>query len=88
MRFMFGNGEGTCKDCKFFKPANGWYSKCLMYGDSASAATDWNNRFPACGLKNWDGEYPDKPIVQYARGNGKTQMYFQTEGQISLWEDD
>ena len=62
MHQMFGYADGVCKECSNFKPANGGYSKCMVYGISHSEATDWNGRYQACGKKNQ--EYKNGNVVK------------------------
>lgn len=82
MHNMFGVADGTCKECFNFMPAYGGYSKCRIYGISRSAATDWNNRFPACGKKNQF--YHGGAVVKLVRPEKKKDDVF--EGQISLFD--
>ena len=82
MRHIYGTGEGKCAECRHFRPASGGYSKCLVYGNSASKATDWNHRYPACGLKN-QNDVPDKNVVKMVRPE---KQVTDTEGQISLFD--
>lgn len=52
MRARFGDGpEGKkCTTCKHLTShyAHKKFFKCLLYGDTASSATDWNSRQAAC----------------------------------------
>lgn len=83
MHELFGVTDGKCKECKHFKAANGGWSKCLIYGESASEATDWNRNYPACGLKDKE-LVPTKQVVKLVRSVKQTS---ETEGQMSLWEE-
>ena len=61
MRYIFGDGEGTCKDCCHYIKylhRDRTYSKCIVYGVSNSEATDWSYKHKACGMKNeeWNTE--------------------------------
>jgi hypothetical protein len=53
MRAHFGTAQGCiCRDCQHLKwhdAGSRLYPKCLLYGDSACSATDWNSRGVACG---------------------------------------
>lgn len=82
MRHLFGTGEGTCAECSHFRPASGGYSKCLVYGNTASEATDWNHGYYACGLKN-QKDVPDKNVVKMVRS---IKQVTDTEGQIGLFD--
>jgi hypothetical protein len=59
MHHYYGHGVGFCKDCPHFseKIYSRTYFKCLVYGDSASEATDWRKSYVACGLI--DKPFPD-----------------------------
>lgn len=81
MRRLYGTGEGTCAECCHFRPASGGYSKCMVYGNSASEATDWNHRYSACGLKN-QKDVPDKNVVKMVISS---KQVTDTEGQLSLF---
>lgn len=81
MHEMFGIGSGTCKDCDnlICNIANHRWYKCLVYGNSASEATDWRVSYPACGMKN--KAYSGNPVVALVRPEKKEE---QIEGQMSL----
>ena len=81
----FGHGEGTCKDCSNLKGGVNEYRKCRIYGISASAATDWALKYPACGMKNKDPT-GITPIVKL--GDSRKKEEEQCEGQISLFGGD
>ncbi len=55
MRMIARHGPGPdgakCKTCAhlIYHEANKRYYKCLLYGDTASMATDWRCRQDACG---------------------------------------
>ena len=61
MYLKFGKAAGKCKDCRFFtrrECGKRTVSKCLVYGSTASAASDWGGTWGACGLfpgGDWDG---------------------------------
>jgi hypothetical protein len=82
MRSMFGCGKGTCKDC--YHLTEHFYSrkyfKCEVYGYSASEATDWRQKFPACGLKNIATDKHE--IYKYAKPDKKESV---AEGQLKLF---
>lgn len=86
MQKKFGlSRAGTCRDCAHFvhyKSCGKTYSKCKIYGISASEATDWKGSAKACGL------YPGKPynggaIVREIERSRKKQENI--EGQQSLF---
>jgi len=54
MRGAYGRVDGRiCGECAHLVPKV-WtrkvYSKCMKYGDSRGAGTDWRKKWPACGL--------------------------------------
>lgn len=54
MHTLYGDGPPgqTCKDCKELvrtKPHDTGYFKCRVYGFSASEASDWRQKWAACG---------------------------------------
>ena len=84
MHAMFGKAAGICKDCKYFRGSIGGYKKCRIYGISASEATDWANKWPACGLK--DSEYTGSStvveILKHAPKDKRPEL--QCEGQLEM----
>ena len=58
---------GAC--CNFVKGA--YHDKCLQkcerYGMSHSMATDWLQKFPACGKLNVPLEKGEKPLKDYVQ---------------------
>lgn len=86
MQKKFGlSSAGNCKGCAHFVKYTHHgrtYSKCKIYGISASEATDWNGSAKACGL------YPGKPynggaIVREIERRRKKQENI--DGQQSLF---
>lgn len=82
MHAMFGKAEGECAECRHFEKhwRNVKYFKCRVYGVSASEATDWRKKYPACGLKNIPTSYRD--VYKSARSDKKAEV---AEGQMSLF---
>lgn len=89
MQEKFGRSvTGTCQNCAHFvrytHPHGRTYSKCKIYGISASEATDWTGKAPACGL------YPGKPYNGGAVVREVERKKKQPEnisGQTSLFEE-
>ena len=86
MQKKFGtSAAGTCNGCSHFiryTHRGHTYSKCKIYGISASEATDWKGSAQACGL------YPGKPynggaIVREIERSRKKQENI--DGQQSLF---
>lgn len=53
MLTLYGQRRGfTCGKCKHLLSSgkNEPYFKCSRFGITASAATDWRKKWPACGL--------------------------------------
>lgn len=54
MRDQYGAKPGEfCRDCLWLKLHAHWstnVSKCRKYGESRSTATDWRQKWAACGL--------------------------------------
>ena len=84
MRQKFGEGQGVCKDCSHFSIhiANRKHFKCEVYGESASAATDWRAGTPACGLFN-----QETALRNLYKTIGKNKEKPVPKGQISLFEE-
>lgn len=84
--FGYVGGMHICKECKNFikyryqgKP----YKKCKVYGVTASAASDWANKYEACGMFNI--EYHGTPIINLVkRGRRSQDNEMQIDGQITL----
>lgn len=89
MHRQFGKCEGhACRECNNL--VEGRYHdkilrKCKVYGMTHSEASDWTQRWQACGQFNnpWEG----KPIMQLVRQTRKDREEAQNtplEGQISM----
>ena len=52
MRRMYGEHDGTCKDCVFLLRTgrNRTYLKCEKFVITRGPGTDWRAKWPACGL--------------------------------------
>lgn len=68
MYALFGeckNKTARCRECSNFRRyrfRRRTVSKCVVYGESNSQATDWNGRKLACGMFNT--EYNGTPIYK------------------------
>ena len=86
MHQMFGEDKDhKCKDCCHFireRYRGKTYSKCKIYGQSNSEATDMAGRNTACGLYNrpYEGDVDIYTIRDTQRQNEPL------EGQMSLFE--
>lgn len=91
MHRQFGKTEGhTCRECnnlvKYYantKPV----SKCKIYGETNSEASDWVQRYQACGMFNkpWD----KKPVIRLVvpeRKKREEPDREPIEGQLSMGE--
>lgn len=75
-----------CKDCTNlikFARGNHRVSKCLVYGDTHSEASDWKRSHMACGMINH--EYDGRPVIRMFEPRSKADE--QIEGQMSLFEE-
>ena len=91
MHYLFGKASGfhICKECKHFE-AFRYHTKnlkkCRVYGITASEASDWANKYEACGMfnKDWNGT----PIIERARHRIFDKKEEEPiDGQISLMEE-
>lgn len=85
MRERFGPGKGTCGECSHF--VKGRYKtrdlqKCEVYGMTHSEASDWAQKWEACGLKN--KPYSGKQIIDLIKHEPKEQVEEQLPGQMSI----
>ena len=82
MHYRFGEDtEHRCKDCSNFtryRYHDYMYSKCAVYGDSRSSATDWNGRNTACGKFNMP--YKGVPVKENLPG-----VHSKEDGEITLF---
>ena len=80
---MFGIGDGYCKGCIHLTDRPGSYKKCEIYGHTASEATDWAQKWPACGLKDkpYNG---DRAIIEVIMHEKKKATDSQIDGQMTL----
>lgn len=92
MHRLFGRVPGKkCKDCSNF--ASGFYhdrklQKCEVYGLTHSEASDWRQKYEACGM--FDREYDGEPVIRSVR---KTMVLPRDpeqpmKNQISLFEEE
>lgn len=88
MQKKFGlSTAGNCKGCAHFvryEHHGRTYSKCKIYGISASEATDWKGSAKACGL------YPGKPYNGGAvvrEVERKKKQPENIDGQLSLFPE-
>lgn len=89
MHRLFGKCEGhACRECSNLVDGRYHYKilrKCKVYGMTHSEASDWTQRWEACGMFNkpWEG----KPIMQLVKPTRKDKEEIQStplEGQISM----
>ena len=86
MHGLFGSVDDKCKNCRNFTSGyvNGLLvHKCIVYGVSHSASTDWRVNFQACGMfnQNWAGDPVRKVLAARAAG---IQTDDPLEGQIEM----
>ncbi len=83
---MFGKAEGQhiCKDCSNFVAGryhNKIYRKCKVYGLTHSEASDWANKYEACGMFN--KEYKGRNVIEFVKRNCQTHIE-PLEGQLTI----
>ena len=83
MHRLFGIGDGYCKGCIHLIDQPGCYKKCKVYGNTGSEATDWAQKWPACGLKDkpYNG---DRAIIEVIMHEKKKATNSQIDGQMTL----
>lgn len=83
MYSMFGIDHAhKCKECKNFDGSPNSYKKCSAYGHTASASSDWNSSFVACGLFNKDYT-GDVPVIRTLKAETEEE---QIAGQLNLFD--
>ena len=83
MHLMYGYSDGECRECSNFQRIvhrDRRYSKCSVYGNTSSSASDWSGKYHACGMMNQ--EYKGKPTICMVRKDQKSTE--EVEGQISF----
>lgn len=73
-----------CKECinlRLYTKSKRYY-KCICYGISGSEATDWRQKWIACGLYN--KEYDGVSVIEIKKYMPKQKKNVQIEGQMSL----
>lgn len=87
MHRVFGKTDGhCCRECSNLTEGNWGHTKCKVYGNTSSEASDWAKRWLACGMFN--KPYTGGPIMDLVRrGGGKRPPEAPEEpleGQMSL----
>ena len=89
MHKIFGRDAGRkCKNCSNI--TRGYHSntrvtKCKIYGNTLSEATDWVNNYVACGMFN--KEYTETPIIELKKHYKKEVESKPMQGQMELKEE-
>lgn len=78
------NKCGECSNCNRQRYRDRNYTKCLVYGDTASEATDWVQKWTACGMFNkpWKG-----PQMMKVFNSRRDKPDTQCDGQMKLFEN-
>ena len=88
MHSEYGYGGGTCKDCiplqQKEQRSGRTYYKCVLYGCSASEATDWRVGYLACGMINKPLPVLYTPMVDVLKRASKRFDAEPLEGQMKL----
>ena len=89
MHRQFGKCEGhACRECSnliHVRAGDRPLTKCKVYGETSSEASDWTQRWQACGMfnKQWD----KGPIIRLVRPERTKQEDAQRvplDGQMSM----
>ena len=90
MHNQFGFSPGhKCKECSHFsreKYHDYAYSKCAVYGQTQSAASDWSGRYDACGMFN--KEYNGGDIIRLVRPSRNSIINKPIDGQQTIFEEE
>lgn len=89
MHKEYGKAHGyKCADCPSlvcYEARSGRrYCKCIAYGNSASEATDWAKKWPACGLYGQPVDKWRTPLMERLK-HAKRPNNEPIEGQISIF---
>lgn len=86
---MFGKTEGhTCRECSNLEKvrvSNRTFTKCKVYGCTSSEASDWVQRYQACGMFNkpWN-KGPIIQLVKPIRTKPDEAQRVPLDGQMSM----
>jgi len=83
----FGIKRGYfCRDCSNLigSEKNRLYAKCVVFGVTSSAASDWKQKQTACGM--YCEEYKGRPIIYVLKHTGRVKTEEPIEGQITFDE--
>lgn len=89
MHRKFGKCEGhTCRECSnliHIRVSNRSLTKCKVYGETSSEASDWTQRWQACGMfnKQWD-KGPIIQLVRPVRTKKEDAQLIPLDGQMSM----
>ena len=83
-------GGGICADCQHLRrceAGNHKVYKCVLYGDTASEASDWRLKWQACMLIDHDPEIEGwVPVMERIQHEPRRHRELPLEGQISMEE--
>ena len=79
-----------CEDCPNLRAdkASRTRYKCMAYGVSFSAATDWAKSWTACGMYGHPARKGDTPLFERLKHAKRKADVELLDGQISMWEED
>lgn len=92
MHRVFGICEGhACRECSnliHVRANDRPLTKCKVYGETSSEASDWTQRWQACGMFNkpWGGN-PIMRLVRPTRTDKKEEQLIPLEGQMTMEVD-
>lgn len=84
MHKRFGYGQGLCKDCSnlMLVMSTKAHFKCRAYGVSHSVATDWAQKWIACGMK----DKPTEGMNAVFKSKPEKDNDDQIPGQMDIYE--
>lgn len=73
---------GSCDNCIIIEGHDRNYTKCVIYGVTQSSATDWVQKWTACGMynKSWTG-----PKMMNVFNSRRSKSDVQCDGQMKLF---
>lgn len=74
---------GECNNCIRVTPTDRHYNKCRIYGDTACEATDWRQKWPACGMFN--RESGEIPVIERLKHERRPKIRMEIEGQTRMF---
>lgn len=82
-----GRSCGQCDNMSEWTPTEPTrkYYKCSIYGETASAATDWRLKYLACGHINKPMQRGHKPVIEALPGGREADSPI--DGQVNMFKE-